>query len=294
VRRARCCAVATALAVATATGCAPAADDDRVHVVVDVAPLAYVAARVAGDEVRVTTLTPPGADPHSVELSPAAVAELGRADLVVHVSGLQPSTDEALAQTRPSHVVDALAAATVQLPDGGEPPDPGRDPHFWLDPVRLGLAAQQVAEALEEVDSAGAEDHRSRADALVEDLEALDAEYRATLGRCAGATLVTSHEAFGYLAARYDLRQEGIAGIDPEVEPSPARLREVAEVVDRTGVRTLFLETAASPRLVERLASDLDVGTAVLDPMERPSDPDYLAVMRANLTALSEGLVCEG
>lgn len=128
---------------------------------------------------------------------------------------------------------------------------------------------------------------------LLADLDELDTDYRESLAGCDGATLVTSHEAFGYLAARYGLRQEGITGIDPEVEPSPARLRDLAAIIEETGVRTIFFETAADPAVAEALAGDLGLRTDVLDPMERPSDPDYLTVMRTNLDALATGLVCD-
>ncbi|GAB2624866.1 metal ABC transporter substrate-binding protein [Pseudactinotalea suaedae] len=290
--RRRIAAVAVLGALALGTAACGAPESEELQVWASFAPLEYVVRRVAGPEAEVGNLTPPGADPHSQELSPARVADLAAADLVVYVSGLQPSTDAAIEQAAPAVVVDTLEAATAAVPGAAAGPDPAGDPHFWLDPVRLGLAAQQVADALAELDPDHAADYAQRAAALVSDLEQLDIDYQAALSSCAGATLVTSHEAFGYLAARYHLRQEGITGIDPEVEPSPARLREVATIVETTGVRTIYLETAADPAVVEVLAEDLGVATDVLDPMERPSDPDYLTVMRTNLDALERGLVC--
>lgn len=260
---------------------------------VSFAPLEYLVERVGGPEVQVDNLTPPGADPHSQELSPARVADLAAADLVVYVSGLQPSTDEAIAQAEPAVVVDTLDAATAAISGEPNPPDPSRDPHFWLDPIRFGEAAQQITDALATIDPEHADDYRARAGTLLTDLDQLDADYAEALSGCVGATLVTSHEAFGYLAARYGLRQEGITGIDPEVEPSPARLRDLAAIIEEAGVSTIYFETAADPAVAETLAADLGLRTDVLDPMERPSDPDYLTVMQSNLTALQDGLVCD-
>lgn len=259
-----------------------------------IAPLAYLAERVAGLHAEVVTLTPAGADPHGAELSPGTVARLAEADLLVYASGLQPALDQALEAAAPDGVVDTLEAATAPAAGELDGPDPARDPHFWLDPVRFGLAAHQVADGLAAIDPQHASEFAANAEALVADLEDLDAEYRTALAGCAGATLVTSHEAFGYLAARYGLVQQGITGIDPEVEPSPARIREVAEIVQETDVRTIFFETSADPAVAERLAEDLGIATAVLDPMERsPSDLDYLAVMRTNLDSLTAGLTCQ-
>ena len=82
----------------------------------------------------------------------------------------------------------------------------------------------------------------------------LDAEYETGLASCESRTIVTTHEAFSYLAERYDLEQVGISGVDPEGEPSPARLAEVGKVVQEEGVSTIFFETLASPKVAETLA----------------------------------------
>lgn len=251
-------------------------------------PMEFVVERVGAEHVSVASLTPAGADPHNLELSPAQVATIDAADLVVYVSGLQPAADEAVAQTTPEHVVDAA--------DVVGPAEIGRDPHFWLDPTLLADLSDAVGAELSEVDPENAESYEANAQQLRADLEALDDAYRHGLAACAGATLVTSHTAFGYLADRYDLDQVGITGIDPEAEPSPARLREVMAVIEETGVRTIYFEVIAGAAVAQTLADQLGVGTAVLDPLEGQTEPehDYLDVMYANLEALTDGLVCEG
>ncbi|WP_265522053.1 metal ABC transporter substrate-binding protein [Oerskovia flava] len=168
------------------------------------------------------------------------------------------------------------------------------DPHFWLDPTRLAAVADEVATELTAVDPDGAEEYTTAAAALVEGLTALDEEFTEGLATCESRVLVTSHEAFGYLADRYDLEQVGIAGIDPEGEPAPARLREVADVIRANDVQTIFFETLASPRVTQALADDVGVATDVLDPLEGLTDPaeDYVGVMRGNLEALRDGLSC--
>jgi zinc transport system substrate-binding protein len=290
--------VVTALAL-LAGGCSAqaAGNDGDLHVMVSFSPLEFVAQRVAGDDAQVTNLTPSGSDPHNLELSPAKFADLREADLVVYLSGLQPATDDAVALLDDVPTVDTAEAAHADVagaPGTGEGPDADLDPHFWLDPMRLAWSGHQVADALAELDPERAAQYRDRAEALEQDLSELDREFATALEPCADDTVVTSHEAFGYLAARYNLNQVGIAGVDPEVEPSPARLREVMAVVEETGVRTIFFEVNATEQMAQRLADELGVGTDVLDPMERPSDDDYLTVMRANLDALTRGLVCAG
>src|SRR3712207_5974271 len=220
-----------------------------------------------------------------------------RSTLFPYTTLFQASTDAVLEQHGSGHVVDAADVAGLAGAPGRPPGEEGSaalDPHFWLDPVRLASVVDQVADELTAVAPGHADDHAAAADALQADLAALDAAYREGLAGCRGRTLVTSHEAFGYLAERYRLVQVGIAGLDPAVEPSPARLRDVVEVVEGRDVRTVFFEVSTGPGLTRALADDLGLRTGVLDPVERvpASGEDYLSTMRANLQALQHGLDC--
>jgi zinc transport system substrate-binding protein len=156
----------------------------------------------------------------------------------------------------------------------------------------------EVAAVLARVDPAGAGGYRRQARAYAGDVLRLHREYRAALASCRTRTFVTSHAAFGRLAARYGLRQEAIAGLSPEGEPDPARLAELADLVRREGLTTVFTETLVSPAVAETLAREAGVRTAVLDPIEglppgrEAAGQGYLSVMRANLAALTEALGC--
>ncbi|PZR53683.1 zinc ABC transporter substrate-binding protein [Xylanimonas oleitrophica] len=330
-------ALPLALAACGSPGGSP--DDDRVHVLASFYPLQYVAQEVGGDHVRVENLTPPAAEPHDLELSPAQVRQIGTADLVLYLSGFQAAVDEGVRARDPEHVVDAadvvtlVAHASATGSDDGDHGDHGHDadedhgdhghdadedhadhehadehaddghdhgstdPHFWLDPTLLARLAEPVADELSAVDPDNADEYAAGAQALQERLGELDAELAAGLAPFQGATVVTSHTAFGYLADRYGLRQVGISELDPEAEPSPARLREIGAVVRERGVTTLFSETLVSPKVTETLAADLGVSTAVLDPLEglsqdaAASGEDYVTVMQRNLEALEQGLV---
>lgn len=291
-------------------GCGQAAGTDGTgdggpDVLASFYPLQYVAERIGGDGVSVAGLTPAGAEPHDLELSPVDVASIGASDLVVHLSGFQPAVDDALAQGAADHVLDVATSADL-LPYGAHGEEDhddedhaghdhdGLDTHFWLDPTRLADVGDAVAVALSEEDPDRASDYTANAAALRADLEALDADYAATLATCEQRVVVVSHEAFGYLTDRYDLEQVGVSGVDPESEPSPARLEEIRRIVEHEGVTTIFTETLASPKVAQVLADDLGVDVATLDPVEGLVDErgDYLSVMRANLDALAGALSC--
>jgi zinc transport system substrate-binding protein len=110
--------------------------------------------------------------------------------------------------------------------------------------------------------------------------------------------MVTSHDAFGYLARAYGLTQDAIAGLAPESEPTPQRLAELAAKVRADGTNTIFYETLVSPKVAQTLAREAGVGTAVLDPLEGLSEDDakagktYVSVMRENLAAVRQALGC--
>jgi zinc transport system substrate-binding protein len=139
--------------------------------------------------------------------------------------------------------------------------------------------------------------HRS-AVPLQRDLRKLDRAYRKGLRRCTRRELVTSHAAFGYLAARYHLRQVPITGLTPESEPTPQELAGAVQQVTRTHATTVFFETLVSPRLADTVAREVGARTAVLDPIEGLTSAEqeqhlnYLSLMRRNLATLRKALGC--
>jgi zinc transport system substrate-binding protein len=280
-------------------GCASAdaGDDGRMPVTAAFYPLQFAAQRVGGDHARVTSLTKPGVEPHDLELTPRAVGQLAHAKAVVYLVGFQPAVDRAVRSQAADAAVDVTPAARLTLTSGVDHGGGGaRDPHFWLDPIRLADVATALGDDFARRDPADAADYRANAAALVLDLRGLDAEFRAGLAQCRTRELVTGHAAFGYLAERYDLHQEGVAGVSPDVEPDAATLRDLSAHVRDAGVTTVYSESLVSPALAETVAREAGARVAVLDPLEGITDAsrghDYLEVMRANLATLRAGQEC--
>jgi zinc transport system substrate-binding protein len=309
--RARPVAVLALLALSSLTACGN--DDgggagDRTKVVASFYPVAWLAGKVGGGDVVVSTLTRPGTEPHDLELTPRQVADVGRADFAIYIRGVQPAVDDAVAKQARDKALDAASVVKTLPPPaedehghGAEKDEHGDekkaefDPHLWLDPSRMATVATTLGERLAATDPAHAAGYRSRAAALAKELTTLDQSFRDTLRPCKNKTLVTAHAAFGYLAARYGLRQVAIAGVDPTNEPSPKRLAELTHEIEETGARTVFTETLVSPKVAESLARAAKVRTAVLDPVEgieKGSADDYLSIMRKNLRVLGTSLEC--
>jgi zinc transport system substrate-binding protein len=275
---------------------------DALSVAASFYPLEWATEQIGGPHVDVTSLTPPGAEPHDLELTPKQVGGLADAALVVYASGFQPAVDTAVADVAPDRGFDVAPFADLTIAATGEEAHAdahdtaAMDPHFWLDPVRFETVAQAIGDKLAEVDPANATDYAAGTQRLVGELEALDEEYRSGLADCAQTYLVTSHTAFAYLAQRYGLDQVGISGVNPDVEPDAATLREISRLVEDRGITTIYTETLASPALAETVARETGATTAVLDPVGGLTDSsagtDYLEVMRSNLATLEKGQQC--
>jgi zinc transport system substrate-binding protein len=269
---------AVALVGAGCSGAGPSSGG-RTTVVASFYPLAYAAQRVGGDTVEVENLTPSGSEPHDLELTPRAVAEIQQADVVLYLGhGFQPAVSDAL---------DGANGRAIDLLQGL--PLRAADPHVWLDPVLYSRIVRRIGTVL---------GRPARTVAPITQLRALDHEFRAGLANCARREIVTSHAAFGYLAHRYGLRQVAITGVTPESEPSARQLAGVVKTVRRTHATTIFFETLVSPRLAETVAREVGARTAVLDPIEglTPAEQSrgdtYLTLMRRNLAALRKALSC--
>ncbi|WP_443057897.1 metal ABC transporter substrate-binding protein [Streptomyces sp. KLMMK] len=301
------------------------AKDGKLSVVASFYPMQYLAEQIGGEHVSVTNLTKPGVEPHDLELKPKQIGSLGEAGAIVYLKGVQPAVDEAIKQSKNKHAVDVASLTALEKHgdevDGkhhdehghdehghdehadeghdehgheGHDHGGGADPHIWLDPVKYAEAAKGVAKTLAEADPEHKGDYEKNAGALVKKLGALDAKFKDGLKNRASDTFITTHAAFGYLAERYGLTEEAISGLDPESEPSAARIKDLHKLAGEHNVSTIFFETLASPATAKTLAKDLKLKTDVLDPLEGITDKsrghDYVEVMEANLAALQKAL----
>jgi len=275
----------------------------RPQVVASFYPFAFVAEQVGGDLVDVENLTQPGAEPHDLELTPQQVADLTDATLVVYERGFQPAVDDGVDQADLPGVATVDVADIVDLVPAsqhGIDPDSeeggGLDPHIWLDPVAMEQITRAVAGRLAQVDPHHRATYQRNGDRLIGQLRQLDTAYERGLADCRRNTIVTSHDAFGYLADRYGLEQIPIAGIDPNNEPSPAQQAKIVDLVRQDGITTVFTETLVSSDIAESIANETGVAVATLDPIEGLSadtaDQTYLTLMRANLDALRRADDC--
>ncbi|MFF0017054.1 metal ABC transporter substrate-binding protein [Streptomyces sp. NPDC005374] len=310
VRRRLIPMVAAAAGLAALSACstdsAAAGNTDRFDVVASFYPMAFLAEQIGGDHVHVTSLTEPGQEPHDLEISAKQTAQLQDSDAVLYLKNLQPSVDDAVAQSEIKTKIDAAALTDLEKhgnevgghaaehDDHADDELAGLDPHIWLDPVRYSQVAEGVGKALEKADPDHAADYKANTAALVKKLGALNTKFETGLKNTDTKVFITTHAAFGYLAERYGLTEEAINGLDPESEPSADRVKDLEKMAKADGVTTVFYETLVSDKTAKTIASDAGLKTDVLDPIEgitaKSRGKDYFSVQEANLKALRSAL----
>jgi zinc transport system substrate-binding protein len=292
--------LAVVCAAGAAAGCRQtAAQPPALKVVASFYPLYFFAHEIAGDDAEVVNVTPPGSEPHDYEPSAQDMARMESAGLLIlNGDGLEAWGDRVVATVDPRRtrvVVAGEGLATGKSANGGERV---LDPHVWLSPPLARAIVEKIERGFDEVDPRHAGRYVSRARVLDSSLRDLDAAYREGLAHCAKTDIVTSHAAFGYLAAEYHLNQVSIAGLSPDAEPSPRQLAAIAEFVKTHDETVIFFENLVSPRLSETLAMEVGAKTMVLDPLEGLTGDDaaagktYFTQMRQNLASLESALQC--
>jgi zinc transport system substrate-binding protein len=316
--------IATVPLIALLASCGSSAGSDdagssgTVSVAASFYPFAYVAEQVGGSLVDVQNLTSPGPEPHDLELKPKQVGAVQDADLVVYEEHFQAAVDEAVDQADRSDdgTLDVASVVTLKpTQPGGEEEhaheegeeghdhadeeghDHGdEDPHTWLDPDNMIAITKAMESKLSAIDPDHAADYAANAAKLESELTTLGTDFQTGLKTCTTRTIVTSHAAFQYLAARYDLTQVPIAGIDPSNEPSPSQLADITKLVRAEKITTIFTEELVSPAIADTIASETGATTATLDPIEGLSsdtkNETYLTLMRKNLETLKKANGC--
>lgn len=279
---------------------------DTIAIAASFYPLAHIAEQIGGEFVTVTQITPGGIEPHDYEPTPQDLAGLQSAKLFLfNGSGLDPWAEDVATPAEEKGIVVFEASDVMTLLPGEEHADEEEheesafDPHFWLDPLSMHTLVERVRDALISIDPAHADSYRHNAETYNETLSALDRRYREELASCTLRDVVTSHNAFTYLAKRYDLQMISVSGLSPEDEPSAKRMAQIADIAQEKGIDTIFFETLVSPKLAQTIAQEIGAKTAVLNPIEGISDEErtegktYVSLMEDNLRALRTALHCE-
>ena len=274
-------------------------------------PIEEIVSNLSGGTIGVVGLTPPGAGAHDLELTSEQLADLENSDVLFYLGdGFQPGIEKVMTSLPKSvQVVDLLERITVRdiVPQleglegetDGESLESGKDPHVWLDPANMIIMANHVHDVLQDIQGIDKNSLDSSLNTYLADLTKLGSEFDDGLKQCESNVIVTSHRAFEYLAARTNLQQVAIAGVNPDSEPSTKSMQEIAKFAQANRVSTIFFETLLPEDLARTIANEIGAKTDLLDPIEGFSQDDldagmnYIVAQRANLERLRAGLNCK-
>jgi zinc transport system substrate-binding protein len=262
-------------------------------------PIYYFAQQIAGSLADVTNITPAGAEPHDYEPTGQQIAEISdNRLLVLNGLGLEAWGARILQDIDPNRTLVVTACEGLAPQHINEDGQDIVDPHVWLSPTLAEQMVDKIARGFVAVDPANSETYLANADGLKLKLAGLDGEFRNGLQTCSQSSIVTSHAAFGYLAATYHLHQVAITGLSPDSEPSAQQLADIAKFAKDNNVKYIFFESLVSPKLAETIAMETGAKTLVLDPIEGLSEEEiaqgktYFTQMGSNLENIRMALQC--
>jgi zinc transport system substrate-binding protein len=275
----------------------------KLAVVATFYPLTYLTEAIGGDRVEVTTLIPPGVEPHSWQPSAGDLVSCSDARIIFYNgAGLDDwLSDDIIPSIDASEklIVDTTTNVTLwRNVESEEIEEHGvYDPHTWVSPYEARRQAEAIYKALITADPGNADYYMQRWNTLSATLTQLDAAYTAQLEDKTHTTIFVTHDAFGYIARRYGFQQESIVGISADQQPSTETLIQIITQMQNTDTYTFYVEPGYSDAYVQTVEAELEARTGktiqVLElyHMNGPQEGlDYLAQMEKNLENLETGL----
>ncbi|PIW36976.1 MAG: hypothetical protein COW24_02590 [Candidatus Kerfeldbacteria bacterium CG15_BIG_FIL_POST_REV_8_21_14_020_45_12] len=281
-------------------------DSGKLQVAVSFFVIEDVVRAVGGDEINVVVRPAPGVDVHSFEPTAREIQAIYSSDIFfTYGAGIDAwagRISDELKETGVT-VINLSDYLTLQNLDGVVAVDNDLvgsvDPHAWLDPVQVITMTETIAETMASVDPKHADIYQVNAENYISSLEELNSDFNDGLGICETRNIIVAHNAFNYLANRYNFTAFAIAGVSPDSEPSPKVMSQLTIKAQELGVSTIFFESLSSPKLSETIAQELSLQTMILNPVEgltveqQAAGMTYVDVMRDNLANLRVAMSCQ-
>ncbi len=251
-------------------------------------PLYFFTRQITGDNTTVTMLIPDNVEPHTWEPTVSDIITVSSAQVFVYNgAGFEPWVANVLSSVQNPHliVVDTSRNMSTQ---------PATDPHFWLDPLRAEQQVDNILAGLIQADSSRAATYTQNADQLKTRLDTLNDEYQRGLQNRTKNDIITTHEGFDYLAARYGFHAHAAIGISADAQPSTQDLARLAQLVTSLNLHYVFVEPIFSDVYMDTIAQETGAKILVLDGIHGRTGihatMDYFQIMEENLRNLKIGL----
>lgn len=275
-----------------------------------------VANAVAGDVIDVHSIVPLGSDAHMFSPNPVQVAEISDSAMFIYNGAGFEIWAENLTHTLPktTQILDMSEHVTLQqskeehhdeAEDGDAHHDEhanhdhgGYDPHYWLDIDNMIKMTQTLDGEFSKLLPMKGEQFHKNALTYIAELQKLKLEFSTGLAECKNRTLISNHDAFGYLTHANRLENVSVIGLSSDEQPSAKTVAHVVEVVKEHGMKTIFFEELINDNVSQTIARETGAKAVPLQPLENISEDElkshqtYLSIMRENLKKLREAMEC--
>jgi len=291
---------------------------EKIAVAASFYPLYEFTKQVGGDKVTVSNITPSGVDAHDFEPKNQDILKINQAKLFVYLGAdFDPWAQKAATDIKDrsleisksfelleadhdhegeeEHKDEKKSEENEDHKDEKKDAEKGKelDPHIWLDPVNAKKMVDLIKDKLITIDSANSATYTQNADNYKAKLTSLDQEFKTGLASCQKNTMIVSHNAFSYLASRYNLKSESISGLEPNDEPTVAEITEIVEIIKKEKLTTVFYENQLNQDLAKTIANEAGATPIVIYAIESQVDgKNYIDLMQENLKAMRQGLQC--
>jgi zinc transport system substrate-binding protein len=273
--------------IVTTAGCnREAATTNKVVVAVTILPQAGFVKAVGGDKVDVVVMVPPGASPHTYEVTPDQMVQLSNAKMYAKVGSpveFELTWMDNLIAVNPNMlVVDCSKGVTLM--ESQDPDEPGSDPHIWLSVKNVKIMVQNICNGLMQVDEANKLYYEENCAAYLSQLSELDNDIETALSGATNRSFIVFHPAFGYFARDYNLTQ--IAIEQGGKEPSADYLVRLIEEAKTLNIKVVFISPQYSTKSAESVANEIGGQVVIIDPLAK----DFISNMRAIESAMRQAM----
>jgi zinc transport system substrate-binding protein len=262
------------------------AESGKLIVAVTIEPEAGFVDAVGGDKVDIVVMVPPGASPHTYEVTPAQMIKLSGAKMYAKVGSpieFELTWMNRLIEANKSMLVVDCSRG-IDLAKSQDPDEPGLDPHIWLSIRNAKIMVQNICDGLVQVDAANKDYYDKNCAAFLDKLSKLDSDFSKDLENVRNRSFIVFHPAFGYFARDYNLTQ--IAVEQEGKEPSASYIVRLIEEAKALDIKVVFVSPEYNTKSAQTIAQEIGGKVVIIDPLAR----DFIDNMRNIESAMKQAM----
>ena len=278
-------------------------EDKEIFISVTSFPLYEITNRLIGKEIKVKKLIPFGVETHTYVPSVKTMTEISNAQLFLFNGlGMEPWIKKEypnaidMSQFIELNKIEGTHEEEDEHDGEHHHDHEGVDPHYWLEIENMVRMTTVLSERLALIFPQHKAAMQANAKTYITELGVLQDEYSKTLGLCSRKEIVVNHNAFGYLAKKYNFSVHSVTGLSPDEQVSAKKMKEITDLVIEEGIKTIFFESFISPKVSQTISQEAGVQVQSLQPLANVTEDEakigYIGLMRENLHKLAGAMEC--